>query len=78
MNLNKFISAIGDFMSRKFKPRGSNSQLESLRVELIPAIPCEKNGPDQESELATLLVKIIQLGRSRKRPKEEKDMNRAA
>ncbi|MGE4130518.1 MAG: hypothetical protein AB7F86_02725 [Bdellovibrionales bacterium] len=65
-------------MSRKFKPRGSNSQLESLRVELIPATPSDKIGPDHESELTMLLVKIIQLGRSRKRPKEEKDMNHAA
>ncbi len=78
MNLNKFISAIGDFMSRKFKPRGPNSQLENLRVELIPATPSEQNGPDQERELTNLLVKIVQLGRSRKRPKEERDVDHAA
>lgn len=65
-------------MVRKFKPRGHNSQLENMRVHLIPSEMPEVHGPEQENELIEIVAKIVQLGRSGRRKKKVKEIPYAA
>ncbi len=78
MNLNKFINFIGEFMVRKFKPRGLNSQLENMRVHLISSEMTESNDLEKEKELIELIAKFVQLGRLNRRKKKSKELSYAA
>lgn len=78
MNLNKFITLIGEFMVRKFKARGQNSQLENMRVHLVPSEGAEIHSLEKEKELIDLLAKFVQLGRLSRPKKKTKELNYAA
>jgi hypothetical protein len=78
MNLNEFITHIGEYMVRKFKPRGQNSQLENMRVHLIPSEKTESHSLEKEKELVELLAKFVQLGRLSSRKKKIKELSYAA
>lgn len=78
MSLSKFILLIGEFMVRKIKARGHNSQLENLRVHLIPSSNLSEHSPEQEKEVISLLAKIIQLGRKRGRKVKTEELDYVA
>lgn len=78
MNPIKFILLIGEFMVRKIKARGHNSQLENLRVHLVPSSNLTEHGPEQEKEVIALLAKIIQLGRKRGRKLKTEELDYVA
>lgn len=78
MNLSKFILLIGEFMVRKIRARGHNSQLENLRVHLIPSSNLSEHSPEQEKEVISLLAKIIQLGRKRGRKVKTEELDYVA
>lgn len=78
MSLSKFILLIGEFMVRKIKARGHNSQLENLRVHLIPSSRLSEHSPEQEKEVISLLAKIIQLGRKRGRKVKTEELDYVA
>lgn len=78
MNLNRVLFLIGEFMVRKIKARGSNSQLENLRVHLVPSSDFDGHGPEQEKEVIALLTKIIQLGRKRGRKTKTEEIDHVA
>ncbi len=78
MNLNRVLFLIGEFMVRKIKARGHNSQLENLRVHLIPSSNLSEHSPEQEKEVISLLAKIIQLGRKRGRKVKTEELDYVA
>jgi len=78
MNPIKFILLIGENMVRKIRARGQNSQLEKLRVHLVPSNNLSEHGPEQEKELIALLAKIIQLGRKGGRRVKKEELDYAA